>query len=261
MKKKESVKVLCSKYLIKLSVVLFWLLVWEMISLKIGRELILPSPVLVAATLIEMVKRREFWEAILFSSLRILCGFFLALIFGVLLATGAYVNRVIKELFTPLMKIIQAMPVASFIILALLWLQAKNLSVLTTFLMVVPLVYSNVWQGLQETDEKLLQMAKVFHVSRIKKIIAIYTPSVMPYLLSAVSVGLGLGWKAGIAVEVIAYPSGSIGRHLYEAKLYAVTKEQFAWTIVIIVISILFERAVMFFLRTFHKNPVSKELE
>jgi NitT/TauT family transport system permease protein len=158
------------------------------------------------------------------------------------------------------MRLIKAMPVASFIILALLWINSSNLSVLISFLMVIPIIYSNVKLGLKSADEKLLQMAKVYQISRRKKIIAIYIPAVTPYFIAAVSVGLGFCWKAGIAAEVIGNPVGSIGNRLYEAKLYLMTEELFAWTTVIIIISILFENVVMSLLRRLQQETVKREI-
>ncbi|MDD3172678.1 MAG: ABC transporter permease subunit [Herbinix sp.] len=254
MKDKYGLKGFLKHYGFKILAVCFWLLLWELLSIWIGHEILLAAPTAVLVTLIGLVGSLDFWQTILFSSLRIILGFLLALFVGSILAICAHNSRPIKELIAPLMKTIQAMPVASFIILALIWIKAKNLSVLASFLMVMPLIYSNVSQGLKATDEKLLQMAKVFQISRSKKIIAIYIPSVLPYFISAVSVGVGLCWKAGIAAEVIGIPTGSIGEKLYEAKLYLMTKELFAWTIVIIIISIIFEKAVMMMLQLFKKD-------
>lgn len=112
--------------------------------------------------------------------------------------------------------------------------------------MVLPVVYSNVLQGIKTTDMKLLEMAKVFRVTPVKKALYIYLPHLKPYILSACSVSLGLSWKAGIAAEVIGIPTGSIGEKLYQAKVYLSTPDLFAWTVVIIVISILFEKLFTF---------------
>jgi NitT/TauT family transport system permease protein len=249
-----TVKRYFSQYGLKVFAVCFWLLIWEGVSRWIGQDILLVSPTTVLVTLFGLINRLEFWQTILFSSLRIVIGFLLALFTGMLLAVGAHKFRLIKELIAPLMKIIQAMPVASFIILALIWIDKENLSVLASFLMVMPLIYTNVAQGIMSADEKLLQMAKVFQLGWIKRLKAIYIPAVLPYLMSAVTVGLGLCWKAGIAAEVIGIPTGSIGERLYEAKLYLATNELFAWTIVIIVISILFEKAVMLLIKLIQRK-------
>ncbi len=244
MKKKDR-SIYFRKCGIKQLVLSFWLLLWEILCRRIHNDIFLPSPRSVGITLISLTRSFSFWLTIAYSALRIILGFFIALVIGIILAVTSHNIRVIRELISPIMKIMKAVPVASFILLAILWVGQKNLSTLTSFMMVVPLIYANVLQGLQETDDKLLEMAKVFHLNTFKKIIAIFIPAVMPYFIAAVSVGIGLSWKAGIAAEVIGIPNGSIGKQLYEAKLYLMTKELFAWTIVIIIVSILFENAVI----------------
>lgn len=254
MRKHAAKKGFMNRYGFNIVAVCFWLLLWEGFSRWFGHSILLAPPSAVLVTLGGLIGSLDFWQTILFSSLRIILGFLLALLVGIIFAIGSYNSRIIKELLSPLMKTIQAMPVASFIILALIWIKAKNLSVLASFLMVMPLIYSNVAKGLEAADEKLLQMAEIFRLGRNKKILAIYLPAVMPYFISAVSVGVGLGWKAGIAAEVIGIPNGSIGERLYEAKLYLMTRELFAWTIVIIIISILFEKVVMLLIRLLHQD-------
>lgn len=248
MKKDKKRNAYLKKSAIKVFVIGFWLIVWELASLFIGQEILLASPVAVIKTLFVLVQSLDFWKTILYSSLRIITGFVLALIAGTLLAVLSYRFCLIEELFSPVMKITKATPVASFIILALVWIKSRNLSVLISFLMVLPMIYSNVIQGLAVADEKLLQMANIFHVGWFKRVTAIYIPSVKPFFLTAVTVGLGFCFKAGIAAEVIGIPTGSIGARLYEAKLYLMTKELLAWTIVIILISLFFEKVVVFLL-------------
>jgi len=251
MTKTISVKSFTTKYGLKIFAICFWLLFWEFISKRAsiaGYAFLLPSPITVLITLFQLSGTLDFWQTIWFSFARIVFGFFLALTAGTVLAIGASLSLVIKELISPVLKVIKATPVASFIILALMYISSKNLSVMISFLMVLPMVYANVYQGIKSTDNKLLEMAKVFQLSNRKKIKEIYIPAVMPHFVSAVSVGIGFSWKAGVAAEVIGYPSGSIGERLYEAKLYYMFPELFAWTVVIIIISILFEKAVLMLL-------------
>lgn len=253
MKKQESTS-RKKKYGLKLVVICVWLLIWQLLSLMIDEEIFLPAPAAVLSAFVRLLVTPDFWQTVLYSSLRIVTGFILALVTGIVLAVLAYNSKVIRELLSPAMLLMKAVPVASFIILALLWVNKKNLSVLASFIMVLPLIYTSVAQGLQAADEKLLQMARVFRLNSFKKIKAIYIPSVLPYLTTGLSVGIGFCWKSGIAAEVIGIPTGSIGEKLYEAKLYLMTKELFAWTIVIIAISILFEKAVMHLLRRVQKR-------
>lgn len=239
------------KVLIKLLVLCFWLLVWEIGSRLINQELFLPSPRSVLITAYKLSKTSEFWFSIINSFVRIAIGFFMGLVAGILLAIFSYKIKLIYELISPLMRIIKSTPVASFIILALVWISSDNLSILISFLMVLPVSFSNMLYGLQSTDVKLLEMAKVFELSRWKRIRAIYLPTVLPFVISAMSIGLGFSFKSGIAAEVIGRPSNSIGLNLYEAKLYLMIKELFAWTLVIILLSVLFEKIIMWIFKSF----------
>lgn len=225
----------------------FWLLVWEGASLALasttgGRMLLLASPVQALGRLIALAATAEFWRAAAFSSLRILGGFFLSCVLAVALAALAARLRWVRELLSPLVAVVKAVPVVSFIILALIFFSSENLSLLISALMVFPPVYLNVLEGIGHTDVQLLEMARVFRVPLSRQLRGIYLPAVLPYFRSAVSLGLGLCWKSGAAAEVIGLPEGSIGEALYTAKVYFQTGDLFAWTAVIVAISVLFER-------------------
>ena len=225
----------------------FWLLVWEGASLALasttgGRMLLLASPVQALGRLIDLAGTPEFWQAAAFSSLRILGGFFLSCVLAVALAALAARLRWVRELLSPLVAVVKAVPVVSFIILALIFFSSENLSLLIAALMVFPPVYLNVLEGIEHTDRQLLEMARVFRVPLSRQLRGIYLPAVLPYFRSAVSLGLGLCWKSGAAAEVIGLPEGSIGEALYTAKVYFQTGDLFAWTAVIVAISVLFER-------------------
>ena len=165
---------------------------------------------------------------------------------GIFSGSAFFAMEVLME---PLIMVIKATPVASFIILCLIWIPSRNLSVFISFLMVFPVVYTNILEGIRQTDKQLLEMADSFGAGVGKKLQFIYLSQVMPYAVTACKLGLGLCWKAGIAAEVIGIPAGSIGEKLYKAKVYLETPDLFAWTIVIIAVSVGFEKIFMFVLR------------
>lgn len=239
--------------------ILFWVAIWQLASMKVGQEILLVSPVSVLDTLSQLVKG-DFWSSIVFSLSRIAKGFLFAVFGAVCLAVPASRFLFCRQLFAPAVTVIKTTPVASFVILALLWIPSRNLSIFISFLMCFPILYSNVLKGIEETDENLLEMADLFRVPIWKRVRAIYFPQVLPYFTSACSVALGLCWKSGIAAEIIGVPKGSIGEKLYNSKIYLNTSELFAWTIVIITISILFEKCFLWILRIFAgKLAASKE--
>ena len=142
----------------------------------------------------------------------------------------------------PVMQLVKATPVASFIILALVWVSGKSLSILISFLMVLPVLYGAVRTGLESADPQLLEMARVFRLPLGRRVKAIWIPAVLPAFRQGCSVALGICWKSGVAAEVIGLPDGSIGDALYRAKITLSTGELFAWTFVIIVLSAAFEK-------------------
>ena len=224
---------------------LFWIAVWLLLSLLTGSELLLPGPVQVLRKLAAMMATGAFWSSVALSLLRILGGILAALVLGVLLAVLTERSRLAKALFSPLMLLVRSTPVASFIILALIWLGRDILPLFISALMVLPVVWANVSAGIAGRDVQLLEMAKVYGLSRGRIFRRITVPSVLPHFRAALSSALGLGWKAGIAAEVLTVPKRAIGRMIYESKLYLETTELFAWTLTVILLSFVIERLLL----------------
>lgn len=225
----------------KVIVFAVWVTIWQLVYAYVGKDVLVASPGAVFLRIMELIVTKRFWIITFNSVMRILSGFFLGLVSGTLLAVITAKVGFLYELFYPLISIIRSTPVASFIILALIWIKSSNVPVFIVFLMVMPIAWANISQGIKEIDVKLLEMAKVFEFGFKKVCMYIYIPSVMPYFVTAVTTGLGLSWKAGIAAEVISVPKYSIGSELYDGRLYLETADLFAWTVVIILLSLLFE--------------------
>lgn len=207
-----------------------------------GGGLLLASPVQAVRRLLELLPSPVFWRAVGNSSARIFGGFLLSCGLALLLAALAAGRPWLQELLAPPVAAVKATPVASFIILSLVWLDACSLSLFISALMVFPPVYLNVLEGLRGTDPKLLELARVYRIPLGRRIRGIYMPQVLPYFRSAASLALGLCWKAGAAAEVIGLPEGTIGERLYTAKIYLQTPDLFAWTAVILILAAAFER-------------------
>lgn len=221
---------------------LFWLALWQMAAMAVGKELLLPAPTAVLARLAGLVVQGDFWVFTAYTMLRIMVGFLAAVAVGVLLAVATHCSALADALLRPLLSIVRVTPVASFILLALVWMRTGVVPAFCTFLMVLPGVWANVSAGINNVDTQLLEMARVYRLGSWATLKRIYIPSVMPYFIAAFNNGLGLGWKAGIAAEVICRPESSIGIQMYYSKLYLETIDLFAWTAVVIAISIVLER-------------------
>lgn len=234
------------KHVISLLCVLFWLVIWQIGAMALDQSILLVTPVKVAVKLTELIPSTDFWKSVLFSAGRILAGFALGLFTGTGLAVLSGKYGFMRRLFSPLISVLKSVPVASFTILALIWVSSKNLSVLVTFLICVPIVYLNMLEGIDSLDPKLKEMASIFGIPPWRRFVGIYLSQVLPYFRSAAGLAIGLCWKSGAAAEVIGIPDGSIGEKLYQAKIYLETADLFAWTVVIIFVSRFCEKAFMF---------------
>lgn len=222
----------------------FWLLVWEAAARWVNEPIFLVSPVTAIQRLLQLLIEPAFWQTVGFSLGHILLGFLLSMLLGVALAAVSYRFRLVRELLAPLAATVKAIPVASFVILALLWVSSRNLSILISLLIGFPVIYGNTLTGLQSTDPKLIEMAKVFRVPFARQLRCLYLYQTAPFLRSGLSIAIGLCWKSGVAAEVIGIPNGSIGEKLYKAKVYLETPDLFCWTLVVVLLSVGCEKLV-----------------
>lgn len=224
--------------------VIVWIFIWEAISIYVGQELLVPSVFVVTSKLVSLVMTPLFWQIALMSIFRITVGFVAGTVIGVALAILTSFSKITYAFFRPVLSIIKATPIVSFIILTLVWIKGGNIPAFISFLMVFPIVLGNVFKGIEQTDRKFLEMAKVYRLPKTLIFGKIYFNSILPYLGAAATTSMGLAWKAGIAAEVLATPRFSIGTAIYNSKIYLETADLFAWSIVVIILSVILEKII-----------------
>lgn len=226
----------------QLLVWLIWLCLWELAARWVHNRILMVGPAEAFLALWQQLPTAEFWRTILHSSIRICGGYLLAFGAGLLAGILSYKKWYLEEFLEPAVALLQSVPVASFVILALIWIGSENLAVLISFVIVFPVIYRNTLQGMRAVDPQLLEMAAVFEMPASDRFWHLYRPALLPYLMAGGRTACGMAWKSGVAAEVIGVPDLSIGEKLYMAKIYLSTAELFAWTFVVILISRLFER-------------------
>ena len=223
----------------------FWVAVWTALALLVNRELLLPAPWVVVRRLCELAATVAFWRITAVSIGRVLLGITAAVALGTGMAVACSVSKTADALLRPLMTVVKSTPVASFVVLALVWIARDWLPVFISLLMVLPVVWSNVCTGIRSADPALLELAQVYGWPRGRILRRIYLPGVRPHFLAALRSGIGFGWKSAIAAEVLTVPHSAIGRMIYESKLYLQTTDLFAWTLAVILLSVGLERLVL----------------
>lgn len=228
---------------------IFWLAVWGFAAFFVNKELMLPSPIAVGQRFLELVVTAEFWRAAATSLLRIFCGAAAGIVLGSLLAVLTCRFTLADVLLSPAVRVVRATPVASFILLVVLWVHKGTVAGVISALMVLPILWESVSAGIRTTDPQLLELAKAYQLGQRKIMRYVYLPYIMPHFSAGVSTAIGLAWKSGVAAEVLCQPKAAIGTQLYYSKIYLESPSLFAWTAVVIVLSMALELVIRRLLR------------
>ena len=230
-------------------IVLIWLVIWQVLSLAVNNSVLLSGPVDTVRALIELGSTSSFYISIGITSGKILLGFLTGMVTGSVLSVLSYKVRIIKEFLSPFVSVVKSIPIVSFIIIALIWAGNSNVTIIVSSIISFPIFYKNLLEGLQVTDPKMLELAKVYQMKTCKKIRYIYLPSLSSQIKSAVSLAIGMAFRGGITAEVVGQPLRSIGNGLYRSKINLATSEMLAWTLVAVLSAFLVERLISFIVK------------
>ena len=220
----------------------FWLLVWELLSLVANADFILPSPLHTLSVLLSLFGKSSFYKAVFASLLRVLLGFAIGALMGAALALAAHASSLLSTLIAPIMTVIKATPVASFIMVLWCFIGSSPVPTVIGALMVAPLIYHSLIKALQVKNTELDEVCRVYKIQGIRKFRFLYFPTILEFLIPAAVSAMGLCWKASIAAEIIAYTKNSIGREIYLSKAFLEGATLFAYTTVVILLSLVFEK-------------------
>lgn len=246
----------------KALIILFWLFLWHLLAKWVDNAILLATPAETLDALFALLPKAQFWQSVAGSFVRIGAGIFMGFAAAVFLGVLSGRFSILEEFLSPVMNLFKAIPVASFVVLFLIWWGSSFLAVAICFLIVLPNIYINTLAGIKNADRQLLEMAEIFKLPRKNRFFYIYRPALKPFLLSGLKISLGMGWKSGVAAEVIGTPDFSIGGQLYLSKIYLDTAGLFAWTAVVIFLSFLFEKCILRLAESFFAwEPVCKKPE
>lgn len=232
-----------------LLVALFWIGIWYLAAFLVDSVLLLPTPHDTLIASLELVSTLEFYKVVFSTLLRVALGLLLGILAGVILALLSHRFNLLKRILKPAVSVIRATPVASFIVLLWVLLSGNTLTVLVAFLMVMPIVWQNTLDGFSSIPVELIEVADVFELSFGRRFRILVLPVLSNYIFPSIITSVGLAWKSEIAAEIIAYTKNSIGMHINDAKTYLLTPTVFAWTAVIVVMSVLLEMLIRALLR------------
>lgn len=233
----------------------FWLAAWMLVAALVAQPLILPGPGAVVVALLRLVCDAGTWAILAGSGARILGGLALAAVCGGVLAGVSSRSRAFARLVAPALSFVKATPVACVVVLLLIWLGSARVSIAAVFLMALPGVYFSLAEGLSQVNKPLEQMFRMHGVRGWRLFCAHTWREVLPFVLSCARAVIGMGWKAGVAAELIGMAVGTVGERIYQAKLLIETADLLAWTVLVVAVSWACERALVWLLQA--SGPVA----
>ena len=254
MSKQYNEKTIAKKSLSIIISVIVWLLIWEILSRIISVEFIFPGVLKTAKALWLLIFNSSFWKTVFYSMFRILLGFMLGVFTGIIISLLCQIFKSIRSFVSMGMTVIKSTPVASIIMVMWVIIGSAWLPALIALLMVAPIIWQNLTNGFDSVDKNLEEVCDIFEFSKLKRFRVLTLPALMKFFVPAVLTSMGLAWKSGIAAEIISYTKNSIGKSIFDAKNYFEGDVMFAWTITVIVISLIFEHLIRYLLRRFSQN-------
>jgi NitT/TauT family transport system permease protein len=211
------------------------LAIWWALSLHYGAY-VLPSPAAVARGLGEIVRSGEIWRHAGASLARIVVGFGAAVLVAVLLGLLAFLSRLARGVVHDVLAVLNSTSVFVWIVISIIWFGLSNWApIFTTFMITLPVVASNVVEGVAGVDRRLLEMGEVYRLPGRQKFTAIVVPSTLPYLVAGMKVGFGLALKVSVVAEIFGVTSG-IGYVMNYSREILATQMVFVWALVMIAI-------------------------
>ena len=217
--------------------------VWFVVSWKYGAY-VLPSPLNVLVGLVEIVRSGEIWKHTAASLSRILVGFGGAVGVSLLLALGAFVSRTARGVVHDLVAVLNATSVFVWIVISIIWFGLSNWApIFTTFMITLPVVASNLVEGVESVDRRLLEMGDVYRLDGRQKFTSIVVPSTLPYLIAGMKIGFGLALKVSVVAEIFGVTTG-IGYIMNYSREILATQMVFVWALVMILVMMLTDTLV-----------------
>lgn len=217
---------------------------WQLLSWQMAQPQLIPSfPDLIRA-LLRLVYSPGFLVSIGTTCLRACVGLLLSLAAASITAFLLNRSEAIRFLFMPWLSLLRSVPVISFILLALIFLNPEMIPLLIAFLTMYPLLTENLLKGLMNRRDSWKMLARQFHLNAWNRLFQINYPQLKPYLFSGLASAVGFGWRAIIMGEVLSQCVDGIGKRMKEAQVFIDVPELIAWTLVAIVLSWLTDKLI-----------------
>lgn len=219
-------------------------LAWQLFAFVADMPYLVPSVPSIFYTLKSLVTTSAFYHSLFATLIRGICGMLLSLAVAGMASILFSKKEWLYEIFRPFLSIMRSVPVISFILLALIFLEPESIPIFIAFLTMFPLLTENLTKGIRNQHTELGTMGRLFRISSLNRFTQIIYPQLKPFLYSGLASAAGFGWRAIIMGEVLAQCQWGIGGEMKRAQLFIAVPQLIAWTVMAILISFLFDKGI-----------------
>ena len=217
---------------------------WETLARHVGQPELVPTIGRLAQAFMDAFLSAGFYQSLLATIGRGFLGLLISFIAALAIAPAMARSANVEALLRPLIGAMRAVPVISFILLALIFLNPESIPLLIAFLTMFPLLTENLSKGIRQLNPDLSEMARLFRLTRRDRLAQVTYPQIKPYLFSGLASAAGFGWRAIIMGEVLSQCLWGIGSEMKRAQNYIEVPDLIVWTLVAILLSLAADRLI-----------------
>ena len=217
------------------------ILIWEIFSLSLNNDVVFPDILSTIKALGKILIDKYTYVVLGHTLFRLLISLLVSFVLALIFAIISYLKEWARLIFTPIVLLLKTIPVASIIIIMIIFIGHNNSPYYIASFVIFPIMYEGIYGGLKQIDDSALDEIKT--ISNFNLVIAkdIYLPLIKNNITTSLLQSIGLGLKVMLMAEFISQPTHSIGRQLLEEKNYLNYDAVFAWTLLLIMIVIILE--------------------
>jgi sulfonate transport system permease protein len=202
-----------------LALPLLLLAIWQaLFEFELVRAILLPPPSQVGAALFDLSISGDLPRHLGISLLRVLEGFALAAAAGLALGLAIGLSRRVDKATDLIIQVLKPIPPIAWIPIAILWFGiGEAAKVYIIFLGAFFPVLINTIDGIRQTDQRFVELARVLEVTRRRFVTQVVIPGALPAIMTGLRVGLMVAWMCVVASELIAASSG-VGYLIMDAR-------------------------------------------
>lgn len=211
----DTIRKIILALIVPIVVVIAWALATKYGNIPAG---VLPTIPMVGKAFTSMVQSRQLQSDLLVSLGRVIKGFLVSGLCGIILGALIGMFRPMKELFLPIITVIRQIPIIAWIPLIILWAGIGEVSKVVIIVLAAFFpVLVNTESGMESTPEGYIEVARLYKLSPWETFTKVYLPHALPQILVGLKLALGVSWMAVVAAELIASVTG-IGYRMSYAK-------------------------------------------